>query len=66
MQIMMMNLQLFAERIFLNDPELRYDGSMAYMSHKELYEEAIKKSMLTLRKIRTLTENGNGGIKQLR
>lgn len=33
-----------------------------FLSHKELYEETVRKSVLAFQKIRKLQEEGNDGI----
>lgn len=51
-----------AEDFFLNDPELEDDIPPAYLSHKEVYEYAIRKSTIIFRKIRQLQEEGKDGV----
>lgn len=51
-----------AEKNFLNDPELQDEIPNEYLSHKEMYENAIRKSTIILRKIRKLKGEGMGGI----
>jgi hypothetical protein len=48
-----------SEDFFYSDPELRTDTS--YMSHVEKYEEAIRKLVVVLRKVRDLTKQGQYG-----
>nr|XP_003708557.1 PREDICTED: probable peroxisomal acyl-coenzyme A oxidase 1 [Megachile rotundata]XP_012153467.1 PREDICTED: probable peroxisomal acyl-coenzyme A oxidase 1 [Megachile rotundata]XP_012153468.1 PREDICTED: probable peroxisomal acyl-coenzyme A oxidase 1 [Megachile rotundata] len=50
------------EQFFLNDPELVDKVPIKYKSHKEVYEDAIRKSCRVLQKIRELQEMGKGGI----
>uniref|UniRef100_A0A1L8DZK4 Acyl-coenzyme A oxidase n=1 Tax=Nyssomyia neivai TaxID=330878 RepID=A0A1L8DZK4_9DIPT len=50
------------EDFFLNDPELKSEVPMEYLSHKEKYEEAIRKSTIGFRKIRQLHSQGRDGI----
>lgn len=52
----------FVEQFFLNDPELADETPTAYLSHKELYEYAIRKATVIFRKIRTLQEEGKDGV----
>lgn len=48
------------ENYFLNDPELQDKVPTRYLSHKEVYEEAIRKSTVTLRKLKALEAQGRG------
>lgn len=50
------------ENFFLNDPELQDEIPPAYLSHKEVYEYAIRKSTLIFKKIRQLQEEGKDGV----
>jgi acyl-CoA oxidase len=52
----------FLENFFLSDPELKDNVSISYLSHKEKYEEAIRKSTLVFKKIRKLQEEGRDGV----
>lgn len=52
----------FLEDFFLNDPELQDETPPAYLSHKELYEYAIRKSTIIFRKIKQLQEEGKDGV----
>ena len=47
----------------MNDPELRSEFDMSYMSHKEKYEEAIRKVTIILRKIKKLQSEGHDSNK---
>lgn len=51
-----------SENFFLSDPELKDSVSISYLSHKEKYEEAIRKSILVFKKIRVLQEQGKDGV----
>lgn len=53
---------LFTENFFLSDPELKDKVPQSYLSHKEKYEEAIRKSTLVFKKIRKLQEEGRDGV----
>ncbi|XP_008552006.1 probable peroxisomal acyl-coenzyme A oxidase 1 [Microplitis demolitor] len=50
------------EEYFLSDPELKDKIPNSYCSHKELYEDAIRKGCILLRKIKYLQEQGKGEI----
>lgn len=49
------------ENFFMNDPELQDKVATSYLSHKEVYEEAIRKSTVTLKKLKQLQVEGHGG-----
>jgi acyl-CoA oxidase len=53
---------LLLENFFLSDPELKDTTDVSYLSHKEKYEEAIRKSTLVFRKIRELQAEGRDGV----
>lgn len=48
------------ENEFIKDPELQ-TMDMSYLSHKEKYEEAIRRATLVLTKIKKLQSEGLGG-----
>ncbi|XP_037043884.1 probable peroxisomal acyl-coenzyme A oxidase 1 [Bradysia coprophila] len=48
----------FIESYFLNDPELQDKVPTSYLSHKEVYEDSIRKSTIVLRKLKTLQDEG--------
>lgn len=50
------------ENFFLSDPEMKDKVPFSYLSHKEKYEEAIRKSVLVFKKIKQLQEQGRGGV----
>ncbi|XP_017889643.1 probable peroxisomal acyl-coenzyme A oxidase 1 [Ceratina calcarata] len=50
------------EEYFLSDPELHDVVPDKFKSHKEIYEEAVRKSCLVLQKVRLLQESGKGGM----
>lgn len=50
------------EDFFLNDPELQDEIPPSYLSHKELYEYAIRKSTIVFKKIRQLQNEGKDGV----
>jgi len=50
------------EDFFLNDPELQDELPPSYLSHKELYEYAIRKSTIIFKKIRQLQAEGKDGV----
>lgn len=53
-------IQVFftVENYFLSDPELQSEVPMGYLGHKEKYEEAIRRSVIFLKKIRELKSQG--------
>lgn len=61
-QIMFAKISFPIENFFLSDPELQDNVAVSYMSHKEKYEEAIRKSTLVFRKIRDLQAQGRDGV----
>jgi len=54
------------ENYFLDDPELKYDVPLEYLSHKEKYEEAVKKGTKIFRKVQELQAAGKVGIENYR
>lgn len=50
------------EKFFLTDPELKETVPVEYLSHKERYEEAVRKSCLMFKKIKEMQNRGDGGI----
>ena len=48
-------MQPLADKTFLEAPELQDKVPLYYLSHKEVYEETIRKLSLTVQKIRGLT-----------
>ncbi|CRL03335.1 CLUMA_CG016522, isoform B [Clunio marinus] len=50
------------ENFFLSDPELHDTIDMSYMSHKEKYEEAIRRTTVMLRKLKKMQSEGQGDI----
>lgn len=53
--------RLHTESYILNDPELQDKIPTSYLSHKEVYEDAIRKSTILLRKLKALKDEGMGG-----
>lgn len=49
------------EKQFFDDPELNNNLDMSYLSHKEKYEEAIRRTTVVLKKIKRLQSEGLGG-----
>ena len=45
----------------MNDPELQDEVATSFLSHKEMYEEAIRKGVLVLQKLRKMEEEGKIG-----
>lgn len=56
----------FAEDYFLNDPEFENNVDIGYLSHKEKYEEAIRRSVVLMKKIKKLRSEGRGGTELYR
>lgn len=50
------------EQYFLSDPELQDKIPTRYKSHKEVYEDAVRKGCIVLQKIRVLQEEGNANM----
>nr|XP_033341565.1 probable peroxisomal acyl-coenzyme A oxidase 1 [Megalopta genalis] len=50
------------EQFFLDDPELQDDVPVKYKSHKEVYENGVRKACKVLQKVRTLQEEGRGDM----
>lgn len=48
--------------MFLEDPELKDEVPMCYFSHKEQYEESVRKSVQIAQKIRELRSNGEDSV----
>lgn len=51
----------FLENYFLNDPEIQNNVDMSYLSHKEKYEEAIRRTTVVMKKIKKLQSEGQDG-----
>lgn len=51
----------FVEKFLLNDPDFEDEVPVAYLSHKELYENEIRKTILLFRKARQMQEEGKYG-----
>lgn len=52
----------FTENFFLNDPELEDKTPNYYKSHKEKYENSIRKAVVVCKKIKQLQEQGKDGV----
>ncbi|XP_015119156.1 probable peroxisomal acyl-coenzyme A oxidase 1 [Diachasma alloeum] len=50
------------EQYFLNDPELQDDVPATYKSHKEVYEDAVRRACILLKKVQQLQDLGKGEI----
>ncbi|XP_013097816.2 probable peroxisomal acyl-coenzyme A oxidase 1 [Stomoxys calcitrans] len=50
------------EQNFLNDPELKDDLPISYMSHKEHYEHSVRKAVRIAEKIREIRNNGEDNV----
>jgi acyl-CoA oxidase len=48
----------FLEHYFLSDPELRDTIPQDYLSHKEKYEQAVRKACILFRKVTQLRDKG--------
>uniref|UniRef100_A0A1A9VP18 Acyl-coenzyme A oxidase n=1 Tax=Glossina austeni TaxID=7395 RepID=A0A1A9VP18_GLOAU len=46
------------EKLFLEDPELKDDLPLSYMSHKQIYENSVRKAVLIAKKLRDLRDIG--------
>lgn len=58
---MYVKILIFPENYLASDPELQNLSEMSYMSHKEKYEEALRRTTIVLRKIKKLQSEGRGG-----
>lgn len=56
----------FREKYFLEDPELQSKVPLEYLSHKEKYEEAVRKACLLFKKVQQLQNEGRGGMDNFR
>lgn len=56
----------FAEKFFLEDPRLKSPVPTEYLSHKEKYEEAVRKACILFKKVQELQEQGKGGMDNFR
>ncbi|XP_022915165.2 acyl-coenzyme A oxidase 1 [Onthophagus taurus] len=54
------------EKFFLEDPELKYTTPPEYLSHKEKYEEGLKKACIIFKKVQELQAEGKGGMENFR
>jgi acyl-CoA oxidase len=54
------------ESFFLEDPELQSKVPLEYLSHKEKYEEAVRKACIIFRKVQELQSQGRGGMDNFR
>ncbi|XP_001361780.1 probable peroxisomal acyl-coenzyme A oxidase 1 [Drosophila pseudoobscura] len=50
------------EKMFLEDPALKDDLPISYLSHKELYEHSLRKACIIGEKIRKLRAEGEDGV----
>lgn len=53
---------IFVEKFFFDDPSLVDKAPSAYLSHKEVYENSVKKSTIIVKKIKQLQAEGKDGI----
>lgn len=49
----------FLENYILSDPDLKSDIDSSYLSHKEKYEEAIRRVVVILKRIEKLKSEGH-------
>jgi acyl-CoA oxidase len=61
-QICLQKKIIFTEEYFLSDPELLDKTPAKYKSHKEIYEDAIRKACLILKKVQELHNMGKGDM----
>ncbi|XP_044256836.1 probable peroxisomal acyl-coenzyme A oxidase 1 [Tribolium madens] len=54
------------EKFFLEDPELQSKVPLEYLSHKEKYEDAVRKACIIFRKVQELQNEGKGGMDNFR
>lgn len=59
---MFLGIFMLSESFFLDDPELHDEIPLSYLSHKELYEETIRKAIIVFRKIRQMQSEGKDGV----
>ncbi|XP_037941254.1 probable peroxisomal acyl-coenzyme A oxidase 1 [Teleopsis dalmanni] len=50
------------QKLFLDDPTLKDDIPISYMSHKELYEHSVKKATIIAQKIRQIRNDGEDSV----
>lgn len=53
---------LFLERFFIKDTALESSTPMAALSHKEKYEDSIRRAVIAFNKVKELQSKGNDGI----
>lgn len=54
------------EQFFLDDPDLKTDTPSTYLSHKEKYEEAVRKACIIFKKVQNLQSEGKAGMQNFR
>ncbi|XP_045482305.1 probable peroxisomal acyl-coenzyme A oxidase 1 [Harmonia axyridis] len=54
------------ENFFLDDPELKSKVPLEYLSHKEKYEENVRKACVVFRKVQELQSSGKAGMENYR
>ncbi|GJQ68204.1 hypothetical protein Trydic_g10752 [Trypoxylus dichotomus] len=54
------------EKFFLDDPQLKQTVPLDYLSHKEKYEEALKRACIVFRKVQQLQGQGKVGMQNFR
>lgn len=52
---------IFQEQYFLSDERLNLQLETSYLSYKDKYEEAMKRSVITYEKLKKLHNNLGGG-----
>lgn len=56
----LVNLKLFLEQYFLSDKDLNLGLDISYLSYKEKYEEAIRRSTIIYKKLQQLHDEMGG------
>lgn len=51
----------YLEKVIIDETELKLDVDMSYMSHKEKYEEAVRRATIALKLLKKLQQDGFGG-----
>ncbi|KAJ8983313.1 hypothetical protein NQ317_010851 [Molorchus minor] len=54
------------ESFFLDDADLKTEVPIEYLSHKEKYEEAVRKACIVFRKVQQLQNEGKAGVDNYR
>lgn len=54
------------ENYFLSDPQFKSEVPLEYLSHKEKYEEAVRKACILFKKMQQIQNEGKGGMDNYR